>query len=78
MKLYTEILARILEKEEIHVTFPGLRQNPDELVEMRCYQALQKIKTIIEDCRLSDFMCVEEIVRILENLGSSGGNRHDF
>ena len=78
MDLYREILTNILEKEEITVVFQNLQLNPAEMVEQRCCQALHKIKTIIEDDSLSDFDCVEKIVCILEDIGSSGGNRHDF
>ena len=78
MELYKEILARMLEKEEIRATFPNLQLNADEIVGTQCYQALQKIKAIIEDDSLSDFMCTEEILRVLEAIGSDGGSRHDF
>ena len=77
MELYKEILAKVMEKEEMHVIFPDLRLNASEIVEMQCYQALQKIKAIIEDDSLSDFMCVEKIVCLFEQIGSDGGNRHD-
>ena len=78
MELYKEILARVLEKEALHVTFPNLELNAKEIVELQCYQALQRIKAIIEDDNLSDCACVEEIVRVFECIGSDGGNRHDF
>ena len=78
MKLYKEILANILLKEEMQVTFPNLSLTSGELVEMRAYEALEEIKAIVEDNSLSDFQCVEEIVRILEDVGSDGGSRHDF
>jgi len=78
MDLYTEILAKLLSQEEAHVTFPGLQLNAKEIVEMQCYRTLQKVQAIIQDDNLSDFMCIEEIVRLFEKLGSNGGNRHDF
>lgn len=46
-----------------------------------CYQALEKIKAVVQDDSLSDgecFMRIEEIVCALEDLGSGGGPRHDF
>ena len=49
-----------------------------KIIELKSLQALEKIKTVIEDDSLSDFECVERIVRIFENIGSNGGNRHDF
>jgi len=78
MELYKEILAQALAKKEAQVTFPDLTLDANKLVEQECYQALQKIKAIIEDDSLSDFMCTEEIVRVLEAIGSDGGSRHDF
>lgn len=48
---------------------------------MECYQALRKIRAIIEDDSFEDrdcFMKIEEIVRLFEELGSDGGSRHDF
>ena len=68
MELYEEILETI-------------QLNAEKFVEMRCYQALQKIKTIIEDDSLNDRECfykIEEIVCVLESIGSNGGFRHDF
>ena len=49
-----------------------------QIIELKSLQTLQKIKTVIEDDSLSDFECVERIVRIFESIGSDGGNRHDF
>jgi len=79
MELYKEILVKALSQEEMHVTFPDLLQlNANEIIEARCYQALQKIQAIIHNDDLSDFACIEEIVRVFEELGSGGGTRHDF
>jgi len=78
MELYEEILAKIFEKEKITILSPKSKINMTEIVEMECCKALQKIKTIIENDSLSDFECVEEIVCVFEEFGSSGGNRHDF
>ena len=78
MNLYKELLIKVLEKEEVHVTFPNLSLTVGELVEMQAYGALEKIKAIIQNDSLSDFACIEEIVCVLEAYGSSGGNRHDF
>lgn len=58
--------------------FPNLKMNIAEMVETECYKTLQKIKNIIEDDTISDFDCIEEIVRVFETIGSNGGNRHDF
>jgi len=78
MDLYKEILAKVLEQKEIHVVFPDLNISASEIVEMECYRALGKVKAIIEDDSLSEFMCIERIVCVLEEIGSGGGFRHDF
>lgn len=81
MELYKEILAAVLEKENIEVSFPNLKINAKEIMELECYKALQKIKAVIEDDSLEDEECfikIEEIVRLFEALGSDGGIRHDF
>lgn len=81
MDLLKEVLIKILENEEIAVTFPNLAGSAAELIEMRCYTALQKIKAAIEDDSLDDSECftrIEQIIRAPEELGSGGGWRHDF
>ena len=81
MDLYKEILAAVLEKENIEISFPSLKMNAKEIMEPECYKALQKIKAVIEDDSLEDEECfikIEEIVRLFEALGSDGGIRHDF
>lgn len=81
MHLYKEVLIRVLEKEEINTFFPNLNIDAREIVKLECYRALQKIKAIIEDDSLEDQDCfrrIEEIICVYENLGSDGGNRHDF
>ena len=81
MELYKEILAHALAYGEISVTFPDSELNITQIVENECYQALQKIKAIIDDDSLEDnecFMKIEHIILALEEIGSSGGIRHDF
>ena len=78
MESLKEILEKVLEKEEINVIFPNLKMSVVEIVETECYQALQKIKAVIEDDILEDFECIEKIVCIFEEMDSNGGNRHDF
>ena len=76
--LFLEILIKVLQGQQIDVTFPNLAEYAKPIVELTSYKALQEIKAIIENDDLSDFACVEEIVRIFERIGSDGGNRHDF
>ncbi len=81
MELHKEILAQILSQQNAQIIFPNLHLDAEQIVEAECYKALQKIKSIIEDCSLDDESCfrkIEEIVCVFETLGSSGGGRHDF
>ena len=81
MELYKEILAHILTTGQIQITLPYDEPDVSRIVEGKCYEALQKIKTIIEDDSLTDkecFLKIEEIICVLEDVGSNGGNRHDF
>lgn len=81
MELYKEILVKIRENRKIEVAFSNLSINAIEIVELESYKALQKIKEVIQDDSLNDkecFMKIEEIICLFEELGSGGGNRHDF
>lgn len=81
MQLATELLAKLLENQQINVTFPNLNLTAPELLEASSYQALCQIREILCDNRLSDPECFEKIERIVclfEQLGSNCGNRHDF
>ena len=52
-----------------------------KILESECYKALLKIKQILDDDNLEDKECfdkIEEIVCVLESIGSNGGSRHDF
>ena len=78
MELYQEILTRELERQARQA---ALAANVPEIVEGKSYRALNAIKAILADDSLSDPECfakIEEIVCVLEDLGSSGGGRHDF
>ena len=77
MELFKEILTRILEKEEINISFPNLKLSAADAVEMASFKALYKIKSAIENDSLTDFECMEEIVSVFEELGSAS-IRHDF
>ena len=78
MELYKEILVKVLGQSQVEVTFSGVKLDMAKIIEEHSYSVLQKIKTIIEDDSLSDFECIEAIVCIFEDIGSSGGSRHDF
>lgn len=56
-----------------------MKLNAAEIIEVES-KALQRIKAIIDDDSLSDtdcFMRIEDIVCVLEDIGSGGGHRHD-
>ena len=81
MELYQEILAHYLGREIAEKILPALKLNAKCIIESECYSALNRIKEIICDDDLSDCECfekIEKIVCVFENLGSNGGNRHDF
>lgn len=81
MELYAEILSHYLSKEGAQIIFPDLQIDAKEIVQLRCYQALQSIKAIIEDTSLADsecFMQIEQIICALEDIGINSGSRHDF
>ncbi len=80
MELYAEILAQVLQHETIEVTFPGLELSAAEIVQSSAYQALQKIRSILDDESLNDAECflkIEEIISVFESMGI-GTSRHDF
>ena len=81
MELYQELLLTLLQQQHIQVTFPDLNISAQDFVECQCYQALNEINTVIHDDSLDDGECfakIEEIIQIFENIGSTGGLRHDF
>ncbi len=81
MDFETELLAGILSRYKLTVSFSGLESSLNHIVEMQCFQILQKIHSILKDDNLNDaecFMKIEEIVCLFEKSGVSCGNRHDF
>ena len=81
MKLYKELLIEILRWEEMEVYFPQLEKSLADVLNNKCYNALRKIKGILHNEELSDeecFLQIDEIICVMEELGSSGGLRHDY
>ena len=77
--LYRDILIRLLSQQEVKVTFENLDiANPNEMIEKTCFQALQKIRQVLDNDELQDFECIDQIITILEDVGANGGSRHDF
>ena len=77
VNLHEELLARQLGMIVLDY-FKASQIDYGEIIESRSFQALKRIKAIIENDSFSDFECVEEIVNVLDDIGSSGGSRHDF
>lgn len=79
MKLFKDILAQVLSKQDLQITINDW--NMQELIQTLNFTmlgALEQILRSLQDDELSDFECIEEIVEIFEDLGSDCGNRHDF
>lgn len=79
MELYKEILGRALAQGEIKIMIED--HNIAQIVENKCYIALQRIKDILHDDTLNDeecFLKIDEVICVFEELGSTGGDRHDF
>ena len=81
MELFQEIFAQAVISGKIQIAFHDGEQTIAEILDSTCYQALARIKAIIQDDSLSDRECfekIEEIVCVLEKIGISCGCRHDF
>ena len=81
MKMYEQILVKALENETVQVVFPNVKLNPTEIVQLNCYQAIEKIRDVLQNEDLEDvdcFMRIEEIMNTLEDLGVDVDGRHDF
>lgn len=78
MSLLKEMLVEILHKENISIDFGISKEQIVKLFSDTCFRALARIKAIVENDDLDDFGAIEEIICVLEELGSNGGNRHDF
>ena len=81
MELYRDMLCRILESEEYEIILPKWKMSVDEMMELKCYQALNEINKFLEDESLDDSDCferIEKIIAVFEKLGSGINERHDF
>ena len=80
MDLYKDILLQFLRTaENLKITFDDANaKSPNEVVESICYKTIQEIRNILDDDLLGDFECIERIVALLEEIGSSAGSRHKF
>lgn len=81
MDIYKEIIAQILRKGVMEITFPQITGDLAELAESECCKVLREIRDVIADNSLDDkecFLKIEKIVRIFEESGVDCGGRHDF
>ena len=76
MELFTSIFEHALRSGEIIPHFTALEGSVAEVINNKCYQALQKIRAILDDDEIDDPECfyrIEEIVYALEEIGSELG-----
>ena len=81
MELCKEILIKLLENQNVQITFPAFEKEISKAVEKECYKMLDEIRTIIRDDSLNDQSCflkIEEIVCLFEKNKIDAGIRHDF
>ena len=79
MDIWNEILCNAIWKGAIKIDLPK-EENLKYIIESECYQALCKIKDIINSDDLDDKSCflkIEEIICSLEDHGINC-DRHDF
>lgn len=81
MELYEEIISELF-AEYLLPYIQSFKMLPiKEMVEDRCYRALQDIRDIIRDDRIDDAQCIEkidDILAILEQNGINTSPRHDY
>ena len=78
MTLYEELLWGCLRDLPVQVTFPNLTVNPNDLVEMKSFLAIERIRDILEKEGLTDqerTMQIRYIIYTLEAEGVSIPNR---
>lgn len=73
-----EILTEILSKEKCSVEFNLSEDRLARLINEKFFVTLIKIIELLEDNSLNDFMCIDAIMSIFEDMGINLGNRHDF
>ena len=79
MSFTQDMLIKLFSEYSMTISITGLE--PERIAEIalsRATKALTKIQTILANDAFSDFDCIEAIVRVMEELGSDGGSRHDF
>ena len=72
MTLYEEILWGFLRDIPVQVTFPNLTVNPSDLVEMKSFLAIERIRDILEQEELTDQECAMQIRYVIYTLEAEG------
>ena len=72
MTLYEEILWGCLRDIPVQVTFPNLTVNPSDLVEMKSFLAIERIRDILEQEELTDQECAMQIRYVIYMLEAEG------
>ena len=72
MTLYEEILWGCLRDIPVQVTFPNLTVNPSDLVEMKSFLAIERIRDILEQEELTDQDCAMQIRYVIYTLEAEG------
>lgn len=72
MALYEEILWGCLRDIPVQVTFPNLTVNPSDLVEMKSFLAIERIRDILEQEELTDQECAMQIRYVIYTLEAEG------
>ena len=72
MTLYEELLWGCLRDLPVQVTFPNLTVNPSDLVEMKSFLAIERIRDILEQEELTDQECAMQIRYVIYTLEAEG------
>ena len=72
MTLYEEILWGCLRDIPVQLTFPNLTVNPSDLVEMKSFLAIERIRDILEQEELTDQECAMQIRYVIYTLEAEG------
>ena len=72
MTLYEEILWGCLRDIPVQVTFPNLTVNPSDLVEMKSFLLIVRIRDILEQEELTDQECAMQIRYVIYTLEAEG------
>lgn len=72
MTLYEEILWGCLRDIPVQVTFPNLTVNPSDLVEMKSFLAIERIRDILEQEELTDQERAMQIRYVIYTLEAEG------